>query len=142
MRWIALGLLGWSLAAPGVVAPAAAQAWLTVGGADGSFRIEMPVPFDLPSPVDHPDGTITFACVHETPELSLRFEVLDAPTASSGQTSVQGVRVSRIEDGSRILQTRVHVVGQRTFRLLASSTREFEGDPMIHRFLASVRLLH
>lgn len=119
-----------------------AQAWLTVGSADGSFRIEMPVPFDLPISEHQPDGAITFACVHETPEVSLRFEVLDAPMIVSEQASAQGVRVSRIDDGARILQTRVHVVGHRTFRLVAISTPELEGDPMIHRFLSSVRLLH
>jgi hypothetical protein len=137
MRWTALALLGWGLAGAGA-APAVAQAWLTVGGADGSFRIEMPVPFDLPE--GHPDGAITFACVHETPEVSLRFEVLDAALAVSGQPTAQGVLSSRIKDGSRVLQTRVYVVGHRTFRLVAISTPELEDDAMIHRFLTSIRL--
>lgn len=122
--------------------PAAAQAWLMVGGADGSFRIEMPVPFDLPSPELRPDGGgVTFACVYQTPEVSLRFEVVDAPMTVAEQASGQGVFVSRIEDGSLVLQTRIYVVGHRTFRLVAISTPELEGDAMIHRFLASVRLL-
>ena len=141
MRWTALALLGSVLAGAGA-APAVAQAWLTVGGADGSFRIEMPVPFDLPLSGSHPDGAITFACVHETPEVSLRFEVLDAPLAVSEQSPAQGVLVSRVIDGSRVLQTRVHVVGHRTFRLVAVSTPELEGDAMIHRFLTSIRLPH
>ena len=140
MRWNALMLLGCVLAGASA-APAEAQAWLTVGGADGSFRIEMPVPFDLPSPELRPDGGVTFACVYETAEVSLRFEVVDAPMTVSEQASEQGVLVSRIEDGSLVLQTRVYVVGHRTFRLVAISTPELEGDAMIHRFLASVRLL-
>ena len=72
MRSIAMVLLGWLFAGAGV-APAAAQAWLTVAGADGSFKFEMPVPFELPLSESHPDGALTFACVHETPEMSLRF---------------------------------------------------------------------
>jgi hypothetical protein len=141
MRWIALMLLGWVLAGASA-APAMAQAWLTVGGADGSFRIEMPVPFDLPSPEIRPDGgRVTFACVYQTAEVSLRFEVLDAPMTVSEQAPEQGVFVRRIEDDSLVLQTRVYVVGHRTFRLVAISTPELEGDAMIHRFLTSVRLL-
>jgi len=72
--------------------------------------------------------------------MSLRFEVLNAPRIVSEQASAQGVLVSRIEDGPRILQTRVYVVGHRTFRLIAISTPELEGHPMIDRFLSSVRL--
>lgn len=139
MRWSGFALLGLILSCAGA-APAAAEAWLTVGGADGSFRIDMPVPFDLPFSEFQPDGVVTFACVHETPDLSLRFEVLNAPMIVSEQAAAQGVLVSRIEDGPRILQTRVYVVGHRTFRLIAISTPELEGDPMIHRFLSSVRL--
>src|SRR6266536_1624122 len=124
MRSIALILLGWVLAGASA-APAMAQAWLTVGGADGSFRIEMPVPFDLPSSEIYPDGgDVAFACVYETAEVSLRFEVLDAPMTVSEQASVQDVLVSRIEDGSRVLQTRVYVAGHRIFRLVAISTPE------------------
>src|SRR5512143_2991117 len=105
MRWNALMLLGCVLAGASAP-PAVAQAWLTVGGADGSFRIEMPVPFDLPSPELRPDGGgVTFACVYETAEVSLRFEVVDAPMTVSDQASEQGVLVSRIEDGSLVLQT-------------------------------------
>src|SRR5437016_3000513 len=118
MRSIALMLLGWLLAGVGA-APAMAQAWLTVGGADGSFRIEMPVPFDLPSSEIYPDGGgVTFACVYETADVSLRFEVLDAPMTVSEQVPAQGVLVSRIEEGSRVLQTRVYVAGHRIFRLV------------------------
>ena len=141
MRWSAWVLLGFVLAEAWAT-PAAAQAWLTVGGADGSFRIEMPVPFDMPVAETDLGAAVAFACVHETPEISLRFEVLDAPMAVSEQAPAHGVLVNRVEDGSRILQTRVYVVGHRTFRLIAISTRELEGDPMIDRFLTSVRLLH
>jgi hypothetical protein len=137
MRRFAGVVVAWSLAAANV-APAAAQAWLTVGGADGSFKIEMPIPFDMPE--THPGGTVTFACVHQTPELSLRFEVLNTPMTMSEQAANRGILVDRIEDGSHILQTRVYVVGHRTFRLIAHSTPELEADPMIQRFLTSVRL--
>src|SRR5258708_16808771 len=141
MRWIAVVLLGWVLAGASA-APAVAQAWLTVGGADGGFRIEMPVPFDLASSEIDPDGGgVTFACVYETAEVSLRFEVLDVPMIVSEQAPAQGVLVSRIEDGSRVQQTRVYVVGHRIFRLIAISTPELESDVMIHRFLTSIRLL-
>jgi hypothetical protein len=135
MRWSAWALLGLVLA-ESWAAPAAAQAWLTVGGADGSFRVDMPVPFDFPVAETDRGSVITFACVHETPEMSLRFEVLDAPIAVSDQVPAQGVLASRFEDDFRIQQTRVYVVGHRTFRLIAISTRELEGDPMIDRFLA------
>jgi hypothetical protein len=47
---------------------------------------------------------------------------------------------SRVEDGSRVLQTRTYTVGHRTFRLIASSSLQSESDPMIDRFLTSVRL--
>jgi hypothetical protein len=141
MRWSAWALLGLVLA-EAWAAPAAAQAWLTVGGADGSFRVDMPVPFDFPVSETDGGGVITFACVHETPEISLRFEVLDAAMAVSEQAPAQGVLASRFEHGLRIEQTRVYVVGHRTFRLIAISTRELESDPMIDRFLASVRLVH
>lgn len=130
-------LLGWFLAGPDV-ASAAAQAWLTVGGADGSFKIELPIPFDMPELPR--DGAVTFACMHQTPELSLRFEVLNTPMMVFEQASDRDTFVDRVEDGFHILQTRVYVVGHRTFRLIAHSKPEFEGDPMIHRFLTSVRL--
>lgn len=137
MRRFAGVLLGLLLAGADA-SSATAQAWLTVGGDDGSFKIEMPIPFDMPEM--HPGSAVTFACVHQTAELSLRFEVLNTPTTVSEQAANRGLFTDRIEDGSRILQTRIYVVGHRTFRLVAHSTPEFEDDPMIQRFLTSVRL--
>ncbi len=136
MRRIAVVLLGWVLAAAGV-SSAAAQAWLTVGGADGSFKFEMPIPFDMPD--IQPDGAVTLAYVHQTPELSLRFEVFDAPLAISDRAP--GLFDDRVEDdGPFVLQTRIYVAGHRTFRLTVLSTPQGQGDPAIHRFLTSVRL--
>lgn len=119
--------------------PAAAQAWLTVSGADGSFRLDMPIPFDVPPADIEPDGTVVLAYVHETAEVALRFEVVESPAPLVG--SMDGLLlISRAVIGERILQSRVHVAGQRTYRLTAIFPPEFEGHPMIHRFLASMRL--
>lgn len=135
MRRIAIALLSLVLAGA-YAASAAAQAWLTIGGADGTFKIEMPVPFDMPE--IQIDGAVTFACVHETPELSLRFEVLEVPLVVSEQAP--GLFAYRTEDGPLVLQTRIYVAGHRTFRLTVLSTPELQGDAMIHRFFTSVRL--
>lgn len=111
---------------------AQAQAWLTVADAEGRFRLEMPVPFDLPPSQVESDGTVTFAYVHETPELALRFEVVEAMQAVPAF-------VSRVWDSERLMQMRSHVVGRRTYRMVAIFTPELEGDPMILRFMQSVR---
>lgn len=140
MQGIALAVFGWMLAA--AATPAGAQAWLTVAGTDGRFRLEMPVPFDLPPSRTEPDGTVTLSYEYETAEVALRFEVVDAAASQPEQVSVRPVLVSRSIDGARILQTRTYVVGHRTYRAVASSTPELEGDALIHRFLESVRLQH
>jgi hypothetical protein len=120
--------------------PARAQAWLTVADADGRFRLEMPVPFDMPPSQIEPNGTITFSYVHETPELALRFEVVDGVIDQGGGAPALAVLVSRVRDGERIVQMRSHVVGRRTYRVVAISTPELESDTMILRFMDSVRL--
>jgi hypothetical protein len=112
-----------------------AQAWLTVADAEGRFRLEMPVPFDLPPSQVEPDGTVTFAYVHETPELALRFEVVDHGEAVQALPTL----VSRVWDSERMVQMRSHVVGRRTYRMVAIFPPELEGDPMIMRFMQSVR---
>ena len=114
---------------------AQAQAWLTVADAEGHFRLEMPVPFDLPPSQVGPDGTVTFAYVHETPELALRFEVVDHVEAAQ----VLPMLVTRVHDGEHMMQMRSHVVGRRTYRMVAIFPPELEGDPMIRRFMQSVR---
>ena len=114
---------------------AQAQAWLTVGDAEGRFRLEMPVPFDLPASEVGPDGTVTSAYVHETPELALRCEVVDHGEALQAQPT----RVSRGGESERLVQMRSHVVGRRTYRVVAIFPPELEGDPMIRRFMQSVR---
>ena len=112
-----------------------AQAWLTVADAEGRFRLEMPVPFDLPPSQVEPDGTVTSAYVHETPELSLRFEVVDG--AEVAQPSP--VPVTRVRGSDHMVQMRFHVVGRRTYRMVAIFPPELEGDPVIRRFMQSVR---
>jgi len=62
MRSVVVALLGLIVAAD----PAWAQAWLTVADAEGRFRLEMPVPFDLPPSQVEPDGTVTSSYVYET----------------------------------------------------------------------------
>jgi hypothetical protein len=114
---------------------AQAQAWLTVADAEGRFRLEIPVPFDLPPSQVEPDGTVTFAYVHETPELSLRFEVVDRAEAAQALPML----VTRLHDSERMVQMRSHVVGRRTYRMVAIFAPELEGDPVIRRFMQSVR---
>ena len=114
---------------------AQAQAWLTVADAEGRFRLEMPVPFDLPESQVGSDGTVTFVYVHETPELALRFEVVDHSEAVQALPTL----VSRVGESERLVQMRSHVVGQRTYRVVAIFPPELEGDPMIRRFMQSVR---
>jgi hypothetical protein len=137
MRPVVVALLGLIAGAD----PAQAQAWLTVADADGRFRIEMPVPFDMPPSKVESNGTITFSYVHETPELALRFEVVEgAIDQGGGDAPALVTLVSRVWDGERIVQMRSHVVGRRTYRVVAISTPELESDTMILRFMDSVRL--
>ena len=135
MRFLVIALLGLIVAAD----PAWAQAWLTVADAEGRFRLEMPVPFDLPPSQVEPDGTVTFSYVHETPDLALRFEVVDGAIDPDGDAAVMPAPVSRIWDGERMVQTRSHVVGRRTYRAVAIFPPALEGDATIHRFMQSVR---
>jgi hypothetical protein len=115
---------------------ARAQAWLTVADSEGRFRLEMPVPFDLPASQVGPDGTVSFAYVHETPELALRFEVVDHGDAAA---ETLPTLVSRVGESERLVQMRSHVVGRRTYRMVAIFPPELEGDPTIRRFMQSVR---
>jgi hypothetical protein len=130
MRSVVVALLGLIVGAD----VAQAQAWLTVADAEGRFRLEMPVPFDLPPSQVAPDGTVTFAYVHETPELALRFEVVDHGEAMQ----VLPTPVSRMWDSERMVQIRSHVVGRRTYRVVAIFPPELEGDATILRFMRSV----
>jgi len=114
---------------------AQAQAWLTVADAEGRFRLEMPVPFDLPPSQVGPDGTVTVAYVHETPELALRFKVVDHVEAAQALPML----VTLVRDSEHMVQMRSHVVGRRTYRMVAIFPPELEGDPMIRRFMQSVR---
>src|SRR4029450_10684739 len=102
--------------------PARAQAWLTVADADGRFRLEMPVPFGMPPAQIEPNGTITFSYVPETPELALRFEVVDGVIDQGDGAPAVATLVRRVWDGERIVQMRSHVVGRRTYRQVATST--------------------
>ena len=131
MRSVVVALLGLIVAAD----PAWAQAWLTVADAEGRFQLEMPVPFDLPASQVEADGTVTIAYVHETPEVALRFEVIDHGELVQGLPTL----VSRAWDSERMVQMRSHVVGRRTYRMVAIFPPELEGDPMILRFMRSVR---
>lgn len=115
--------------------PARSQAWLTVADAEGRFQLEMPVPFDLPASQVEADGTVTFAYVHETPEVALRFEVVDHGEAVRALPMLVG----RAWDSERMVQMQSHVVGRRTYRMVAIFPPELEGDPMILRFMRSVR---
>ena len=168
MRAVALMLLGLALASAGV-APAAGQAWLRVGDAEGRFRLDIPVPFDHPDPETSPDGAITSIYAHATSDLTLRFEIIDlvrsaAPDAFGDVEhdpsralagamlvsrsdhrlgSVEGLAyVLRLDDGALVHQERLYRVGDRLYRVLAVSTPEREDDPLIQRFLGSLRLLH
>jgi hypothetical protein len=130
MRSYVFALLGLIVGA----GAAQAQGWLTVGDAEGRFRLEMPVPFDLPPAEVAPDGTVTFAYVHETPELALRFEIVDRSEAMQAQPTA-----ARIWDGERMVQMSSHVVGRRTYRMVAIFPPELEGDALIRRFMQSIR---
>ena len=167
MRSVALLLLGLALAGVSI-APAAGQAWLRVGDAEGHFRLDMPVPFDQPDPEISPDGVVTSVYAHAASDLTLRFEIIDlvrsiAPDAfgdaehdlsralagtmlvsrSDHLGAVEGrAYVLRFEDGALVHQERLYRVGNRLYRVLAISTPEREDDPLIHRFLESLRLLN
>ena len=136
MRAIAFALL-WLTAA---AMPAGAQAWLTVGDADASFRLDMLVPFDVSPSETNPDGTVSFSYVHERPEFMLRVEVVDA--ADGIPATGCSVVASRTMQGLRVLQTRTYVMGLRTYRLIVTSTPELENDPVVERFLRSMHLAH
>jgi hypothetical protein len=131
MRSVVCALLGLIVGADA----AWAQAWLTVADSEGRFRLEMPVPFDLPPSQVAPDGTVTFAYVHETPELALRFEVVDGSEAMQVPT----MPVNRVGERERMVQIQAHVVGRRTYRVVAIFPPELEGDATILRFMQSVR---
>ena len=131
MRPVVLALLGLIAGANA----AHAQAWLSVADANGRFRLEMPVPFDSPASQVAPDGTVILAYVHETPELALRFEVIDHGAAMQDLPAP----VSRLWHSERMVQMRYHVVGRRTYRVVAIFPPELEGDAIIRRFMRSVR---
>ena len=135
MRSVVVALLGLFVSAD----PAWAQAWLTVADAEGRFRLEMPVPFDLPPSQVEPDGTVTSSYVYETPDLALRFEVVDGVIDPDGDAAVLPTRVSRVRDSERMVQTWSRVVGRRTYRVIAIFPPELEGDAVIRRFMQSVR---
>ena len=135
MRSVVIALLGLIVAAD----PAWAQAWLTVADAEGRFRLEMPVPFDLPPSQVEPDGTVTFSYVYETPDLALRFEVVDRGIDPDGDAAVLPTLVSRVWDSERMVQMWSRVVGRRTYRAVAIFPPELEGDAVIRRFMQSVR---
>ena len=137
MRTITFLLLGWLFAG---VAPAAAQAWLMIAGGDGSFRFEMPVPFELLQSDTELDGTTTVSYRHTTPDLSLRLDVVDTEACHCKLAVGPDIVAERKEAGARVEVTWSYVVGLRTYRLTATSTLETEADPMIHRFLGSMRL--
>jgi len=139
MRSVGIVLLGLLVASIGA-GSAGAKTWLTVADADGRFRLEMPVPFDLPPSQVAADGTVTFSYVHETPELALRFEVIDDLVDHGEVAPALTTLFSRARDGERIVQMRSHVVGRRTYRLVAIFPPELEGDAMILRFMESIRL--
>jgi hypothetical protein len=135
MRSVVVALLGLIVAAD----PAWAQAWLTVADAEGRFRLEMPVPFDLPPSQVEPDGTVTSAYVYETPDLALRFEVVDGVIDPDGDAAVLPMLVSRVWGSERMVQVWSRVVGRRTYRAVAIFPPELEGDAVIRRFMQSIR---
>lgn len=85
----------------------------------------MPAPFDLPPSQVDPDGAVTFAYVHETPELALRFEGVDHVEAAQALPML----VTRVHDSEHVMQMRSHVVGRRTCRMVAIFPPEHEGAP-------------
>jgi hypothetical protein len=136
MRSVVVALLGLIVGAD----PAWAQAWLTVADAEGRFRLEMPVPFDLPPSQVEPDGTVTSSYVYETPDMALRFEVVDGVIdPDDGDAALLPTLVSRGWDSERMVQTSSRVVGRRTYRAIAIFPPELEGDAVIRRFMQSVR---
>jgi hypothetical protein len=135
MRSVVVALLGLIVSAD----PAWAQAWLTVADAEGRFRLEMPVPFDLPPSQVEPDGTVTSSYVYETADLALRFEVVDGVIDPDGNATVLPTLVRRVWDSERMVQTWSRVVGRRTYRAVAIFPPELEGDAVIRRFMQSVR---
>jgi hypothetical protein len=135
MRSVVVALLGLIMVAD----PAGAQAWLTVADAEGRFRLEMPVPFDLPPSQVEPDGTVTSAYVYETPDLALRFEVVDGVIDPDGDAAVLPMLVSRVWGSERMVQVWSRVVGRRTYRAVAIFPPELEGDAVIRRFMQSIR---
>lgn len=135
MRSVVVALLGLIVGAD----PAWAQAWLTVADAEGRFRLEMPVPFDLPPSQVEPDGTVTFSYVYETPDLALRFEVVDRGIDPGGDAAVLPTLATRGWDSERMVQMWSRVVGRRTYRAVAIFPPELEGDAVIRRFMQSVR---
>jgi hypothetical protein len=135
MRSVVVALLGLIMVAD----PARAQAWLTVADAEGRFRLEMPVPFDLPPSQVEPDGTVTSAYVYETPDLALRFEVVDGVIDPDGDAAVLPMLVSRVWGSERMVQVWSRVVGRRTYRAVAIFPPELEGDAVIRRFMQSIR---
>lgn len=167
MRSVACAFLGLILVGAGITS-ASAQAWLRVGGPDGRFRIDMPVPFDHPEPETRADGAVIVVYAHTAPDLALRFEVVDLapptmadllgnaerdPTlALSGAVLVsrsdrqlgpvqEFAIVLHLEEGARVHQERLYWIGNRLYRAIAVSTPAREDDPLILRFLDSVRLL-
>jgi hypothetical protein len=135
MRSVVVALLGLIAGAD----PVWAQAWLTVADAEGRFRLEMPVPFDLPPSQVEPDGTVTSSYVYETADLALRFEVVDGVIDPDGNATVLPTLVRRVWDSERMVQTWSRVVGRRTYRAVAIFPPELEGDAVIRRFMQSVR---
>ncbi len=129
MRTVVIALLGLMA----VSDAARAEAWLRVADDEGRFQLEMPVPFDLSPPQVAPDGSVTVAYIHETPELVLRFEVVDRGEAVEALPAPIG----RPCDSRRMVRS--HVVGRRTYRAVATFRPELEGDPAILRFLQSIR---
>lgn len=137
MRTIVIALLALLFAG---VAPAAAEAWLSVADADGCFRIEIPIPFDLSHSKSEPDGTVTVSYLHETSDVALRLDVVDVATGCCRPTNAPLVVADHTEAQTRERQTRTWIVGSRTYRMSAGSKSDFDNDAMIHRFLGSMQI--
>ncbi|HZB54842.1 MAG TPA: hypothetical protein VE527_14510, partial [Reyranella sp.] len=93
----------------------------------------------LPPLQVEPDGTVTSSYVYETPDLALRFEVVDGVIDPDGDAVVLPTLVSRVWDSERMVQMWSRVVGRRTYRAVAIFQPELEGDAVIRRFMHSVR---